>query len=112
MTYDPLKTLIQTAEEECRAADRLMESMPTPTLLRRRDVTLQDLETRKTGPDLTPYDLARLSRGRYSDVTIRREIERGNITAVVDKRGRKTVHWITFEEARRYFLGRGLLHAA
>lgn len=82
-------------------------------MLRRRKLTLEQLLTNKTGPDVTPYDMERISRGTVSDVTIRREIERGNLKPLrYETRGRVTVTWIAFAEARSYFERRGFTLAA
>ena len=80
--------------------------------LPRRRLTLLHLATCASGTDLTPYDLARLSRGRFSRKTIVREIQRGKLAADIDRRGRTVVHWIEFKEARRYFILRGLIASA
>lgn len=73
---------------------------------RRRTLTLEQLLSDPTGPDLTPYDMERISRGRWSDSTIRREIERGRVKAERECRGRVDVYWIAFKEAKRYALER------
>jgi hypothetical protein len=75
----------------------------------RRKLTLADVQAMETGPDLTPYDLERIA-GSVSDETIRREIQRGNITVDrVERRGHMRVQWITFIEAKRYLIWRGKL---
>ena len=75
----------------------------------RRKLTLADVEAMETGPDLTSYDIERIA-GSFSDETVRREIQRGNIVvARVEKRGTMTVQWIAFAEAKRYLVWRGKL---
>lgn len=79
---------------------------------RRRMLTLEDIASCESGPELTPYDLARISCGQFSDETIRREIQRGGLPARVERRGTMTMHWIAFVDAKQYLLARGILHAA
>jgi Fic family protein len=73
----------------------------------RRKLTLADLEAMDTGPEMTAYDIERIS--GISDETVRREIQLGVIAARIEKRGTMTVQWVAFSEARRYLVARGKL---
>lgn len=77
----------------------------------RRRLTLADVAAMESGPELTPYDMERISAGQFSDETVRRDIQRGVIVARVERRGVMTIQWIAFSEAKRYLAGRGLLQA-
>ena len=78
--------------------------------IRRRTLTLIQLQSHDDGPDLTPYDIARLTRGTYSDERVRRHIQIGLLQCRrVEGRGRTTVHYIAFAEVKRYLLALGFL---
>jgi Fic family protein len=76
----------------------------------RRKLTLADVGAMETGPELTAYDIERIS--GISDETVRREIQQGRIAYREERRGRVTYFWIAFVEAKRYLLQRGKLRAA
>jgi hypothetical protein len=72
----------------------------------RHRITLADILSRETGPTLTPYDVARISRETDSPIshdTVLNDIERGEtLTATPRPRGQLFEYRIVFADARRY----------
>jgi hypothetical protein len=76
----------------------------------RRRITLAQLLSQQSGPSLTPYDIARISRETDSPVshdTVAQDIERGKILQWEKReRGENYEHRIQFAEAKRYIVKR------
>jgi hypothetical protein len=76
----------------------------------RQRLKLADIMSRESGPTLTPYDVARLSRETENSVshdTVLHDIERGDtLTATPKPRGGLFEYHIAFHDAKRYLVQR------
>jgi len=76
----------------------------------RQRLTYAHVLNRDSGPTLTPYDVARISRDAECPVsheTVRRACERGDVRGVKYQRSARSYEWrIAFMEAKRYLLKR------
>jgi hypothetical protein len=82
-------------------------------LLKRRDLTLEQLHTYGHGPSLSPMDIARLTGGSWTAEKVRNDIDAGNLTASRHKCGPRRFYFrVEWREAQRYLRMHGYLHAA
>lgn len=76
----------------------------------RQRLKLADVMSRDSGPTLTPYDVARISRETENSVshdTVLHDIERGKtLTATPKPRGGLFEYHIAFLDAKRYLIQR------